>query len=130
MAFEGVDTITLLAAGMKTAQRNQRLIAQNIANIDTPHYSPVHMDFQATLRATLEGRDRFSLRKTLPRHLDAVREVLAYEKRARFSKNDQNKVDLEDEMARLNRNTERYTTYSALLQKKFREIKDMLTNIQ
>ncbi len=129
-AFSGVDTIDLLQAGMRTAQMNHRLIANNIANVNTPNFNPVHMDFQETLRAVLEGRDRFSLRRTDPRHLDSTRNLVDFERLADRSKNDYNKVDLEEEITGLAENAGRYTLYSSLLQSRFGQYRSMLTNIR
>ena len=129
-AFEGVDTVKLLQEGMRVASRNQALIAHNIANVDTPNYNPARLDFQASLREALEGRGRVSLRRTQARHLDANRELPRFERLALSSKNDYNKVDLEQEMADLAENTGRYTTYSSLMAKEFRMIKDMLSGLR
>lgn len=130
MAFAGVDTVTLLTEGMKVAVRNQALIANNIANADTPKYNPTRLDFQASLRDALGGRGRVELRTTQARHLEAAREMPRFERLALSSKNDYNKVDLEQEMADLAENTGRYTTYSSLLAKHFREVKDMLSTLR
>lgn len=128
--FAGVDTGRLLEVAMRVAEFNQRVIANNIANVDTPNYNPAEVDFQATLRAALEGRDRISLRRTDPRHLEAARWRPEFDRLAYFSKNDYNKVDLDWEMAKLSENTERYTTFGGLLVKRFQTIKNMLTNIR
>ncbi|GMV93209.1 MAG: flagellar basal body rod protein FlgB [Candidatus Hydrogenedentes bacterium] len=130
MAFAGVDTVSLLTAGMKVAVRNQSLIANNIANVDTPKYNPARLDFQASLRDALEGRGPVALRTTMARHLDATREMPRFERLALSSKNDYNKVDLEQEMADLAENTGKYTTYSSLLAKHFRMVKDMLSGLR
>lgn len=129
-AFPGVDRVSLLQSAMKVASRNHRLIANNIANADTPGYAPVHMDFQSTLRAALDGRDRISLRKTHPRHIDAVRDLTRYDTEVAMSKNDGNKVSIEDEMARLDENTSRFNLYGSLLVKTFRDYSDMLANLR
>ena len=76
--FAGVDAVRLLHQGMKTAALNHRIIANNIANADTPNYNPVKLDFQATMRAALEGRDRFWLRRGRPRHIGAVRHFFEF----------------------------------------------------
>ena len=129
-SFGGVDVVRLLQEGMRVASDNHRLIANNIANADTPNYSPVHLDFQATLRAAIGGRSRISLRKTQARHLDGVRQFAQFEHLAKSSKNDYNKVDLEDEMSRLSMNTGRYTTYGSLLTKRFSTMKNMLSTLR
>jgi flagellar basal-body rod protein FlgB len=125
-----VDAPQLLLEGMRVAAGNQRIIANNIANADTPNFNPVELDFQATLRAAIEGRSRVQLRTTRARHLDATREVSEFERLAILSKNDYNKVDLEHEMASLSKNTGRYTTYGSLLAKHFSSIRNMLDNLR
>jgi len=129
-AFRGVDTVQLLQQAMRVASLNHRLIAQNIANADTPHYNPTVLDFQATLRAAVEGRDRFSLRKSQARHLDATRHHVRFGPLAILAKNDYNKVDLDQEMANLGENTDRYTIYGSLLAKHFQRVKNMLSTIR
>lgn len=129
-AFAGVDPSHLLVTAMKTAAMNHRVIAQNIANADTPNYNPVSLDFQETLRAALEGRDRVSLRKTQARHLEATRMTVGLERIANGSKNDYNKVDLEREVLNLAENTSRYTTYGSLLKKRFDQMKRMLEGVR
>lgn len=129
-SFAGVDAPRLLHTAMRVAATNHRIIANNIANADTPNYNAVRMDFQGTLRAALEGRDRVSLRKTQDRHLDSVRYSAKFDNLAVSSKNDYNKVDLEEEMARLSSNTQDYTTYGSLLVKYFQQVKNMLQTLR
>ncbi|MBX7257126.1 MAG: flagellar basal body rod protein FlgB [Candidatus Hydrogenedentes bacterium] len=130
MPFEGVSAVRVLQEGMRVAVLNQNLLANNIANVDTPNYNPVRLDFQATLRDALDGNGRVSLRKTLPQHLEAERWQPQFKRVALTSKNDYNKVDLEQEMADLAENTGRYTTYGSLLAKQFKMVKDMLTGVR
>ncbi len=129
-AYSGIDTGRLLVEAMKTAQINHRIIANNIANADTPHFNPTHLDFQKTLRAAVEGRGRVSLRRTRPRHLDIAQYRPKFDRLAIMSKNDYNKVDLDGEMVRLSDNTGRYTTYAQLLTKRFDQAKNMLNGLR
>lgn len=128
--FGGIEVTRVLHNAMRVAATNHRIIANNVANADTPNYNAVRMDFQATLRAALEGRDRVSLRKTQARHLDSVRYLAEFDNLAISSKNDYNKVDLEEEMARLSANTSDYTTYGSLLVKYFQQTKNMLNTLR
>ncbi len=128
--FGGIEVTRVLHNAMRVAATNHRIIANNIANADTPNYNAVRMDFQGTLRAALEGRDRVSLRKTQARHLDSVRYFAKFDNLAISSKNDYNKVDLEEEMSRLSSNTSDYTTYSSLLVKYFQQTKNMLSTLR
>lgn len=128
--YAGIDKVRLLQEGMRVAEFNQKLIANNIANVDTPNYNPVEMNFQRTLRAALEGRAQISLRKTDVRHLESDHYRPAVNRVAPLSKNDYNKVDLDKEMVKLSENTGRYTTYGSLLVKHFQQLKSMLDTLR
>ncbi len=88
------------------------------------------MDFQKTLQAALEGRGGFALRTTRPRHLSYTEHRPQFEGLAFLSKNDYNKVDLDDQLAKLSQNTSRYGTYANLLNKRFGQLKDMLNALR
>lgn len=126
-ALQGVDTTQLLVSAMKLAQANHRIIANNIAHVDTPGYNPVELDFQATLRNELEGRGRISLRRTDPKHLASERFRPVTARLVFVSKNDYNKVDIEHEIANLSKNTGRYNIFGSLLVKQFQMVKTMLS---
>jgi flagellar basal-body rod protein FlgB len=128
--FAGVDTTRLLVEAMKVTQENHRILANNIANVDTPNFNPTELDFQATLRNAIEGRGRISLRRTQPQHFERVVHRPEFERLGFLSKNDYNKVDLDDQMAKLAENTGRYTTYASLVIKQFEEVKNMLTALR
>ncbi len=127
--FSGVNTDRVLVEAMKTAETNHRMLARNIANIDTPNYNPTELDFQKALRAAIEGRGGFALRTDRPRHLDFSQPRPHFKDLAFLSKNDYNKVDLDDQMAKLSENTGKYTTYAALLAKRFEMVKSTLTSL-
>ena len=125
--FAGVDTTRLLVAGMKVAQDAVRVTANNIANVETPGYNPVHVDFQRTLREVIEGRGTFALRRTRPQHFDVTRQYLGAGSLVRTSKNDYNKVDIEEEIANLADFRGKYAVYSSLVTKQFSMVKSMLS---
>ena len=113
---------------MQLAQDNHRIIANNIANADTPGYNPVKLDFEATLRNAVQGRGRISLRKTRPRHLESLRFRPVSDRLVFASKNDFNKVDIEEEVANLSENTGRYNVYASIIANQFEQMKTMITN--
>ena len=125
-----VDTTQLLVEGMRVAQFNQRLIANNIANADTPNFNPSRLDFDRTLRRAVEGVGTFQLRKADPRHLSGARIRPVMDRSVLLSKNDTNKVDLDEEMVRLSDNTGRFTTYGDFLVRRFQSIKSMLQDLR
>ena len=125
--YGSADATRLLVGAMKTAEMNHRYLANNIANADTPGFNPVNIDFQKTLRAVMDGRDSLALRTGGSRHLDFKRPTVEFERLASLSKNDYNKVNLDDQMARLQENTGNYSAYSALVSKRFQMTKNMLS---
>ncbi|MFP6582265.1 MAG: flagellar basal body rod protein FlgB [Candidatus Hydrogenedentota bacterium] len=126
--FSGVSTVDLLASAMGVAQDNHRIIANNIANADTPGYTPVKLDFQGTLRSAIGGRGRISLRSTRPQHLQREFGTPRTHRFRSTSTNDGNKVELEMEIAALSKNTRKYSLYASILAKQFQMTKYMLTN--
>ncbi|PCJ57677.1 MAG: flagellar basal body rod protein FlgB [Candidatus Hydrogenedentota bacterium] len=130
VTFAGVGSTKLLVSAMRVAQDNHRIIANNIANVETPGYNPVQLDFQSTLRNAIEGRGRLALRTTRPQHIDATRMRPVQESLVTMSKNDYNKVDIEREIANLAQNTGRFNVYGSIVAKQFQMVKSMLTNVR
>ena len=129
-AYSGVDTSHLLVTAMKLCKENNRIIASNVANVDTPNYNPLEMDFKKALHQALNGQGRISLRTVQPRHIEKSTHRPQFERLVHSGKNDYNKVDLDDQMAKLAQNTSRYTTYGSLLVKKFDQVKSMLAALR
>ena len=127
--FAGIDTSTLLVQAMKVREQNHRYLANNIANVDTPNFTPSEIDFQKTLHTMVEGRGAVALRTTRPRHFDHSTYRTEMDHLAFSSKNDYNKVDIDDQMSKLAQNTGEYGTYARLLSKKFEMTKAMLSSL-
>ena len=127
--FAGIDTSILLTKAMQVAQLNHKIIANNIANADTPHFNPTELDFKKTLRIALQGRGGTDLRTGRPRPFSFVRRRPESAKLALLSKNDYNKVDLDDQIAKLSENTGKYIMYANLLRKRFEMTKGMLSGL-
>ena len=50
-------------------ERRTELLAQNLANADTPHYKARDMDFRAALAAAEQGSSGMALRATQAQHI-------------------------------------------------------------
>lgn len=127
--LDGFDTNQVLLSAMKTAEANHRLIANNIANADTPQFAPAEMDFQKTLQAMVEGRSHTALRTSRSRHIDMASIHTRVDRKSFLSKNDFNQVDLDSELAKLGENRGNYIVYSRLLAKKFQMTADTLSSL-
>jgi flagellar basal-body rod protein FlgB len=97
--------------------RRHRVIANNIANINTPGFRRAELEFADELKQALRGRGFGSVkalgfRVTQP-DATAVR-------------NDGNNVSIDQEMAALAENAILYQVYAQLLARRFRGLQDML----
>jgi len=129
-AFAGVDAMDVLRQAMKVAELNHRVIANNIANADTPGYDAVQLDFQKTLHNAIEAENSGNLRNPQISGNGGSSINPQFKSLASLSKNDYNKVDIDNELTRLSENTGNFQVYSTLLAKRFGLVKNMLSTIR
>jgi len=89
------DVSVLNSKLMEFAQERQKVIANNMANADTPGYIKRDLDFQARLKQVLEDGDRPALEDLKPQ--------LVLDKSGLF-KDDGNNVSISDEMNNMMQN--------------------------
>ena len=100
-------TTDVIGAALSGLARRTEAIAGNIANIDTPGYTPVQVDFETQLRAQLDGETATTaataMKRTDPRHLTATRITADVDLAATPTggRTDGNSVDAEAEMVAL-----------------------------
>ena len=129
-AYEAISTTTLLQKAMSIHEERHRVIANNIANLGTPGYRPVDIDFHKTLDRAVSNRDVFYGRVTKSRHIPIVQKrpvVLDLEHRLG---GDGGGVDIDYEMGELTKNTVMYNTYAAILRKRFQLVANMLRGLR
>lgn len=105
MDMTDTPLLSMLRQKMAWLGQRQNLLSQNVANADTPGYSPSDLkpiDFARTLRATVAGPARLDI--TDPRHLSGARPVDPYKNfqtRDRLADASGNTVSLEQEMIKV-----------------------------
>ena len=113
-------TCGLLHRAMALRLDRMHLLASNIANVDTPGYTPVDMDFEQVFVRSLEAEA--GLARTSERHLTAapLREESAglYYDPAGTPGLDGNTVSLDRETAKMSENMLQYDAAARALQKK------------
>lgn len=129
-AFDGLSVNQVLISAMRVGSTNHRIIANNIANADTPHFNPTQLDFQTTLQRVLSGQEGVALRTTHPRHMARTSYRPDFERLAYLSKNDYNKVDLDEQLTKLSGNASDFSTYSRLLGRGFQRTRNMLNDLR
>ncbi len=130
MDFGNASVNKVLVTAMKVAETNHRVIANNVANADTPHFNPSVLDFQRTLEAAVAGGgNHIGLRTSRSLHQMRDRIHTNLSQQSLLSKNDYNQVDLEEELSKLSENRGKYVLYSQLLAKKYRMEGEMLESL-
>ncbi|MFC5712153.1 flagellar basal body rod protein FlgB [Thalassorhabdus alkalitolerans] len=100
------STFQLLGQGLHGASKQQKNIADNIANIDTPRYKAKKTHFKHTLNESLQNLNLQS-HKTDDRHLDfggSQKGVYTTVNQNTTFNHNLNNVDIDYEMAELSKN--------------------------
>ncbi|MDI3269213.1 MAG: flagellar basal body protein [Bacillota bacterium] len=93
-----IRDVTYLEAAMTVLGQRQKLLAHNLANVDTPGYRRVDVNFQEAFQAAL-----------------AQKEIPFHQERATFYKADGNGVDVDSEMALLAETALHYQSAAQML---------------
>jgi flagellar basal-body rod protein FlgB len=131
MQVEGIfsNTINLLGKSIDLRAKNQNLIASNIANAETPNFTPKSLDFEQELQGALKfsqsGQHPSSVQH--PRHIplrgagSTLQSVSGQviETPAKTPGKDGNSVELENEMGRMAENEVMFNASVQMLTKKF-----------
>ena len=114
----GLDkTFGLLENMLDVSSLRHKVVANNIANVNTPGYKKMVVNFEGELEKAIQNSSQKHFNKFEPKIViseDVVDGTL---------RNDGNTVDMEKEVATLLKNTGFYKIYSQLLAKKFDLVK-------
>ena len=123
------DTISLLERSLNLRSLQHRVLASNIANMDTPNYKAVELAVTEEMSRNEDSTSGIQLVQTQPGHLPlkhntADQVKLKVAKPPEFSlRGDGNTVDLDRTMGRLAENTLLYKTAAQLITQKFNGLK-------
>jgi len=114
------SVLKLLEGGLDGLSLRNKVIADNIANVDTPGFKRSDVNFNEVLQAALgkEGLAGIELRRTSPGHLPGIGTFsgnFVIKDTSTTFRNDGNNVDIDMEMARLAQNTLHYNALSTAL---------------
>jgi flagellar basal-body rod protein FlgB len=121
-------SFTLLRKGLDALSARQMVIANNIANVETPNYKAADVVFEDSLRrAMVADAPNLRLAETDPNHLNRRGEPeqriedlhhRTFRRNATSMRKDGNNVDVENEMIHLAETGLNYQTMSTLATKK------------
>lgn len=99
-----------------------RLLGQNLANVNTPHYKRLDVDFQSLMEQEI-AKDELEISRTHPKHFGTPVPEEGPPKITRETKTleryDQNNIDVEFEMAQVTENSLFFNANSERLKGKF-----------
>jgi flagellar basal-body rod protein FlgB len=99
----------------------QRVIANNIANVETPGFKAKDVSFEKEFMNALKNND-------VERALEIQPSV--YETDNISLRNDGNNVDLEKEIVSLEKNRSTFDIFGEIIKRNYRNIRDLFTNLR
>ncbi|MFH1859647.1 MAG: flagellar basal body rod protein FlgB [bacterium] len=119
-------TINICQKGLDAAMLRQRVISDNIANVNTPGFKKSHVTYEYYLQQALHEKGKMVTKVTDPRHIvwggepdpTRVSAGLVIEGDTIY-KNDGNNVDINAEMTDLSKNTIQYEAITTRITSKF-----------
>lgn len=99
--------LTVLEKGLNASSLRQKVLADNVANVDTPGFKRSDVNFQAALDAAKDRGSAPFLKTTVPRHIAsslAENQSIVQTDRSTSFRNDLNNVDIDREMANVAEN--------------------------
>lgn len=120
-------SMKLMERSLDLAVQRQGLISANIANVDTPGYKTIDMNFEDELQRAIDPGA--SLAVTNPRHISsgsgkAMASASAVE--GLTERNDHNNVNIDREMAEVSTNAMKFSMAAQLLAGKFRTLRSAI----
>jgi len=116
-------TFDLLSTILDFRAERHKIIASNVANLDTPGFRPSSLDFGENLDEIMNEAGSLKMALTHPRHMDAKDSGGGD---FRVSQSGE-KVEVDKEMAELAENNIMYNANLEMLARKFKGLKTVLT---
>ena len=116
--MDDMQTVNLIGKLMDVGALRHKVIAHNIANVNTPGFKKSEVQFESALqKAMAKG------------HIDSAQRIspMVVLSRAAPLRNDGNNVDVDKEIGQLGKNTLLFNTYSSILSRKFKMLKSAAT---
>ncbi len=131
----------ILEKSLDVESTRRKVIANNISNVDVPHFKRSEVDFESELKRVIDERDdkrgnNFPAAMTDPRHIpfDEERGVRSVRPRINLDystsyRNDGNNVDIEREMVDASKNSMRYSSAVQSVGQSFKILKMVMRSV-
>jgi flagellar basal-body rod protein FlgB len=127
----GANEVTAaLERSLPVLEASQRVLANNVANANTPNFIPTRVSFEDSLRQAIHnGAPSIPLKLTHERHLSLQAQqpaLVAGPDVYAASRTDQSKFDVDREMVELLKNSSRYDIFSSILRDRYQQMREVL----
>ena len=131
MTINGIfsNTIAMLEKSLNLRSLQHRVLASNIANMDTPNYKAVELEVKQEMNRNQSTATGLQLKRTQPAHLP-IHHYSSHNVKFKVAKppefslrGDGNTVDLDRTMGKMAKNTLLYRTATQLISNKFSGLK-------
>jgi len=137
LASSMMDTNYILEKSLDVESLRKKVISDNIANVDTPHFKRREVNFEAELKRALnenkKNLERLPALMTDEKHIPFFvdRDLRSVDSRVNLDyttsyRNDGNNVDIEKEMVDSSKNMMRYNAIVSALNHNYRVVKMVL----
>lgn len=129
--FSNDKSFSVLNKTLDATALKEKVISNNISNINTPNYKRQYVQFDEELKNAILNENKMGLETTSIRHLAMPRELNSIRPdikadNSRSMREDGNNVDLDMEMAGLSENSIRYNTVVESMVKKYRMLQSVI----
>ncbi len=126
------QVVNKVAAELDTKVLKNKLVASNIANVDTPGYTSKDLKFEHVLKQNADEL-HLGMKVTHPRHMtNGVEGIINNEivENPNTGRPDGNNVNIDEEMLKLTKNNIQYNVAVHLLAKRMAHLKDAITQVK
>jgi len=125
------DSLNLsLRAAMDLRWRRHELLSHNVANADTPGYRPKDLEFEGVLEAAIQAAPPTAPSAArAPGGTGAIVDQATVERGDVLDTLDENKVDMDKEMARIAENALTFQTSLEVLRRRYGMIRGVVTDL-
>jgi flagellar basal-body rod protein FlgB len=120
-------TMDAAQKGLNGLAMREEMISRNVANVDTPGYQAVQVDFEQSLQKQMNGGGSLGMTTTSPLHIipgsGAAGVVSTSLRKGGSARADGNNVDVDVEMAQMTETGIRYETLLQLVSNKISLLK-------
>jgi flagellar basal-body rod protein FlgB len=125
----GDSALNLASKAMDGLSYRRDVISQNVANIDTPGYHALELNFESTLNKTMKSSPKLNMTRTNTSHQLSLNGASdPYQARLRSGgseRADGNNVDIDQELMQMTETGIRYNALSTAVSKKLSLLKNI-----